>query len=166
MNKIRSNSLQQLKSSDKKWLLRLELSELLLQLMLLIELKPVSMLLRLLSQNPSSCLKLLLIKLMRKKQSLLQESRLSERTLNGRSSNTRKLENFKFSTSPKKKKSMMATGMIMDTTIISIMKKSKNLLLSSRKQLKMNARHLIDSSLLDVKNLKSRSALKRLHLPK
>ena len=86
--------------------------------------------------------------------------------MNGRSSNTRKQENFKFSTLPKKKKSMMVTGMIMDTTIISITKKSKNLLLSSRKQLRMNVRHLIDSSLLDVKSLKSRSALKRLHSPK
>ena len=86
--------------------------------------------------------------------------------MNGRSSHTRKKEKYKFLTSPKKKKSMMATGMIIDTTIKVITTKSKNSLLSLRRQLRMSARHLIDSSLPDVKSLRSRSVSKKQNLPK
>ena len=97
----------------------------------------------------------------------MQGSRLSERTLNGKSSSTRKVVNSKFSITPKrKKKSMMATYKFMAITIMGIMQKSRNLLLSLRKQLRMNARHLIDSSLPDVKSLRSRSVSKKLNLPK
>ena len=104
---------------------------------------------------------------MRRRQPLLQGSRLSERTLNGKSSSTRKVVNSKFSITPKrKKKSMMATYKFMAITIMGIMQKSRNLLLSLRKQLRMSARHLINSLLPDVKSSRSKSASKRLHLLK